>query len=173
MCVRVSVLYLVISPPPPSRSAMSRPRSACVLTPPLVVMVTSLLPTSQVILRPPAKRNSAMGDLRRQKRSKSCPLAIIQKQWLKVNTTPCQPLRQCREVGKDISCHHVQTGLRQLQVDGLQALVCLSHRVLISGAQTAGSGWGVHPAGGNGEEVKTTTKRAEKEGEGTQASDIF
>ena len=55
---------LVISPPPPRRSAMSRPSSACVRTPPLVVMVTSLLPTSQVILRPPANKNSAMGDLR-------------------------------------------------------------------------------------------------------------
>ncbi len=80
VCVCVSVPHLVISPPPPSRSAMSRPSSACVLTPPLVVMVTSLLPTSQVILRPPAKRNSAMGDLRGHMRSKSRtpqPLAIL------------------------------------------------------------------------------------------------
>lgn len=66
----VCVLHLVISPPPPRRSAMSRPSSACVLTPPLVVMVTSLFPTSQVILRPPANRNSAIGDLRGQGEAK-------------------------------------------------------------------------------------------------------
>lgn len=63
-------------------------------------------------------------------------------------TSPCQPLWQGGEVGEHISCHHVQTGLRELQVDSLQPLVCLGHCVLISGAQTAGGGWGVHPTGG-------------------------
>ncbi len=132
------VFHLVISPPPPSRSAMSRPRSACVLTPPLVVMVTSLLPTNQVILRPPAKRNSAMGDLRGQKRLKSWPLdplSVLEKHHYCNQQTkkgPCKPLGQGREVGKDISCHHVQTCLGELQVDGLQPLICLSHCIFIS-----------------------------------------
>lgn len=65
------MLHLVISPPPPppKRSATSRPSRAWVLTPPLVVMVTNLLPTNHVILRPPAKRNSAMGDLEGQKKA--------------------------------------------------------------------------------------------------------
>ena len=149
------LLHLVISPPPPSRSAMSRPSNACVLTPPLVVMVTSLLPTSQVILRPPAKRNSAMGDLRRQilsipeKTSPQPPNALI-----KGNKTPCQPFRQGREVGKDISRHHVQTGLSELQVDSFQPLVRLSHRIFIGRAQTAGGGRGVHPTGWNREVFK-------------------
>lgn len=62
----LSVNHLVISPPPPRRSDMSSPSNACVFMPPLVVIVTSLLPTNQVILRPPANRNSAMGDLREQ-----------------------------------------------------------------------------------------------------------
>lgn len=63
-----------------------------------------------------------------------------------------QPLRQGREVGKDVSRHHVQTRLCELQVDGLQPLVGLSHRVFIGGAQAAGGGRGVHPTRGNREE---------------------
>lgn len=174
----MKVPHLVISPPPPRRSAMSKPSSACVLTPPLVVIVTSLLPTSQVILRPPAKRNSAMGDLREQKRSSwllypsihasifLCLSRIYNDgnslhQFLKkknnnivLTKTSFQPLRQSREIGKNVSCHHVQTRLCELQVDGLQPFVCLSHRILISRAQTAGGCWGVHPTWGHREMVK-------------------
>lgn len=65
----------------------------------------------------------------------------------------CQPLGQSGEVGEDVSCHHVKTRLRQLQMNGLQPFVCLSHRVLISGAQAAGGGRGVHPTRGDGEKV--------------------
>lgn len=161
---------LVISPPPPSRSAMSRPSSACDRTPPLVVMVTSLLPTSQVILRPPANRNSAIGDLGGRWKVKIMPSSILftthllhelQTPDTHKKTSPCKPLGQRWEVGKHISCHHVQTGLSELQVDGLQPLVCLSHRIFISGAQTAGGGWCVHPTGSNREEAQQEGKRSQ------------
>lgn len=43
-----------------------------------------------------------------------------------------RPLGQSGEVGEDVSRHHVQAGLRQLQMNGLQRVVRLHHRVLIS-----------------------------------------
>jgi len=113
--------HLVISPPPPRRSAMSRPSSACALIPPPVVMVTSLLPTSQVIVRPPARRNSAMGDLREAITMfllNSTNIQTDKKKKMR-QIRSCTPLGQGGEVGKDISCHHVQAGLCELQVDGL------------------------------------------------------
>lgn len=150
--------HLVISPPPLRRSDMSIPSKACVLTPPLVVMVTSLLPTSQVILRPPAKRNSAMGDLRGQPEEKS---SFFFHNWAKdkQNTDFHQPLGQRREIGEHVSCHHIQTGLSELQVDSLEPLVCLSYSVFVSRAQTAGCGWCVHPIGGQEEITKQHKRR--------------
>lgn len=62
------------------------------------------------------------------------------------------PLGQRREVGEDVSGHHVQAGLGQLQVDRLQRVVGLHHRVLVGRAQAAGGGGRLHPAqdGGQG-----------------------
>lgn len=45
------------------RSPESRPSKDLVPVPTLVVMVTSLLPTSHVFVLPPANRNSPTGDL--------------------------------------------------------------------------------------------------------------
>ncbi len=50
------------------------------------------------------------------------------------------------EVGEDVSRHHVQAGLRQLQMDGLERVVRLHHRVLVSRAQAAGGAGRLHPA---------------------------
>lgn len=60
------------------------------------------------------------------------------------------PLGDSREVGEHISGHHVQTRLRELQVEGLQAVISLRHGALISGPQ-AGTGEGrLDPARGTG-----------------------
>lgn len=50
----------------PSSSPESRPRSDRVPVPTLVVTVMSLFPTSQVLVLPPARRNSPTGDLKAQ-----------------------------------------------------------------------------------------------------------
>lgn len=50
----------------PSSSPESRPRSDRVPVPTLVVTVISLFPTSQVLVLPPARRNSPTGDLKAQ-----------------------------------------------------------------------------------------------------------
>lgn len=46
-------------------SPESKPSKDLVPVPTLVVIVTSLLPTSQVFVLPPANRNSPTGDLKR------------------------------------------------------------------------------------------------------------
>ena len=51
---------------PPCSSPESRPSSDRVPVPTLVVTVTSLFPTSQVLVLPPARRNSPTGDLKAQ-----------------------------------------------------------------------------------------------------------
>ena len=51
---------------PPWSSPESRPSSDRVPVPTLVVTVTSLFPTSQVLVLPPARRNSPTGDLKAQ-----------------------------------------------------------------------------------------------------------
>lgn len=53
---------------PPCSSPESKPSSDRVPVPTLVVTVTSLFPTSQVLVLPPARRNSPTGDLRGQQR---------------------------------------------------------------------------------------------------------
>lgn len=58
-------------------------------------------------------------------------------------------------------------------MNGLETLVCLSHRVFISGAQAAGGGGGVHPTVGNREEFKTAVGGAEGREENTQALPHF
>lgn len=180
------MLHLVISPPPPppKRSATSRPSRAWVLTPPLVVMVTNLLPTNHVILRPPAKRNSAMGDLEGQKKAwnghattaiytiYSCIyLGSVKTMTVTINTVLYfqekkaggQPLWQSWEVGEDVSCHHIQTRFCELQMNSLQALVSLRHCIFIGWTQAAGGGGGVHPTPGS-RKGYSREKRA-KEGE--------
>ena len=54
---------------PPCSSPESRPSSDRVPVPTLVVTVTSLFPTSQVLVLPPARRNSPTGDLKAQSQS--------------------------------------------------------------------------------------------------------
>lgn len=59
------------------------------------------------------------------------------------------PFWQGREVGEDVSCHHIQTRFCELQMNSLQALVRLRHCIFIGRAQAAGGGGGVHPTPGS------------------------
>ena len=133
---------------PDCSSPESRPSNDRVPVPTLVVTVTSLFPTSQVLVLPPARRNSPTGDL--EDRERETQLARGAPAGPPSPVVPPGPLRHSREVGEDVSSHHVQTGFRQLQVEVFQAIVSLGHRVLICRPQ-AGTGEGrLYPAGGRG-----------------------
>ncbi len=70
----------------------------------------------------------------------------VEELWRVVCGEQASPLGQRGEVGEDVSRHHVQAGLRQLQMDGLERVVRLHHCVLISRAQAAGGAGRLHPA---------------------------
>ena len=75
---------------PPCSSPESRPSRDRVPVPTLVVTVTSLFPTSQVLVLPPARRNSPTGDLKAQE----CR-SIPRPQEGAPCATPAAPLTKC------------------------------------------------------------------------------
>lgn len=79
---------------------------------------------------------------------------------MKVNPSPVpdRPLGHGGEVGEDVSSHHVQAGLCQLQVQVFQVVISLSHGVLICRAQ-AGAGDGRLDAAGT-ESARVTAQVA-------------
>lgn len=56
------------------------------------------------------------------------------------------PFGHSGEVGKDVAGHHVETGLGELPVEALQAVVGLSHGVLVGRAQAGAGDGGLYPA---------------------------
>lgn len=151
---------------PPCSSPESRPSSDRVPVPTLVVTVTSLFPTSQVLVLPPARRNSPTGDLKAQSQStphwvgaldgQGAPIsllrllrpdAVTEEHSPALSRSRLAPLGDRREVGEHISGHHVQTRLCELQVEVFQVVVGLGHRVLVCRPQAGARERGLDPAG--------------------------
>lgn len=98
---------------PPCRSPESRPSNDRVPVPTLVVTVTSLFPTSQVLVLPPARRNSPTGDLREQE----CPPPACMCRSKGTPNRESQLLKASRTSGAQSSCHLGHRSATEEQAD--------------------------------------------------------